>query len=334
MNLSDYDFDLPKELIADRPRRPRGTSKLLVIEKKTGKIKATTFNRIFDYFSRKDLFIFNDTKVNPVSLSLNDEFGKRYKILLVEEVNKNVWKILTKKPKMKIFKFSDGLKCEIFNDPVSKEWFIKFNSESKLFIDRFGMMPIPPYLNREPDINDFVDYQTVYAKKEGSIAAPTAGLHFTKDLMKKIRMKDIGLEFLTLHVGMGTFLPIKDKIIENHKMHYEEFFISSKLISEIELTKRGGNRILTVGTTTLRALESYNLFARPSDSWFKTDIFINQGFEFGLTDALLTNFHLPKSSLLVLISSFLGYELTKLSYEYAIKEKFKFYSYGDAMLIV
>ena len=196
------------------------------------------------------------------------------------------------------------------------------------------MMPIPPYLNREPDINDFVDYQTVYAKKEGSIAAPTAGLHFTKDLMKKIRMKDIGLEFLTLHVGMGTFLPIKDKIIENHKMHHEEFFISSKLISEIELTKRGGNRILTVGTTTLRALESYNLFARPSDSWFKTDIFINQGFEFGLTDALLTNFHLPKSSLLVLVSSFLGYELTKLSYEYAIKEKFKFYSYGDAMLIV
>ena len=267
-------------------------------------------------------------------MSLNDEFGKQYKILLVEEVSKNLWKILIKKPKKKIFKFSDGLECEIFNDPASKEWFIKFNLESKLFIDRFGMMPIPPYLNREPDINDFVDYQTVYAKKEGSIAAPTAGLHFTKDLMKKIRMKDIGLEFLTLHVGMGTFLPIKDKIIENHKMHHEEFFISSKLITEIELTKRGGNRILTVGTTTLRALESYNLFTPPSNSWFKTDIFINQGFEFGLTDALLTNFHLPKSSLLVLVSSFLGYELTKLSYEYAIKEKFKFYSYGDAMLIV
>ena len=224
----------------------------------------------------------------------------------------------------------------VINDTVIEPDLVKAIDDAgkQLFIDRFGMMPIPPYLNREPDINDFVDYQTVYAKKEGSIAAPTAGLHFTKDLMKKIRMKDIGLEFLTLHVGMGTFLPIKDKIIENHKMHYEEFFISSKLISEIELTKRGGNRILTVGTTTLRALESYNLFTPPSNSWFKTDIFINQGFEFGLTDALLTNFHLPKSSLLVLISSFLGYELTKLSYEYAIKEKFKFYSYGDAMLIV
>lgn len=334
MNLSHFDFDLPDELIAARPRRPRGTSKLLIVEKKSGIMKSTTFDKMLDYFNSKDLFIFNNTKVSPVSLNLQDEAGLDYKILLVEEVEKNVWKVLTRKPKAKLFNLSEGLQCRLFKKPENKDWYVEFNSESKLFIDKYGMMPIPPYLNREPDLKDFEDYQTVYAKVDGSIAAPTAGLHFTQDLMRAADIKNIKTDFLTLHVGMGTFLPIKVDNIDDHKMHHEEFYISSKLISNISVAKKNGNRILTVGTTTLRALESYKLLNPKCDTWFKTDIFIKDGYNFGLTDALLTNFHLPKSSLLVLISSFLGYDLTKSCYDFAIKEKFNFYSYGDAMLII
>ena len=181
---------------------------------------------------------------------------------------------------------------------------------------------------------DFEDYQTVYAKVLGSIAAPTAGLHFTRDLLEEIDTKNISTEFLTLHVGMGTFLPIKVKEVSNHEMHKEKFFVNLELLRKISSVRRCKGRVLTVGTTTLRALEAFSLINEQSDNWFETDIFINEGFQFKSTDALLTNFHLPKSTLLILISAFLGNKLTMQCYDFAIKEKFNFYSYGDAMLIV
>lgn len=334
MNLSRYDFDLPSQLIADRPRKPRGTSRLLVVDKESGTITATTFDKIFDYFSEKDLFIFNNTKVNPVSLILNDQDGKEQRILLVEEVKSDTWKVLTRKPKEKIFILKGGLTCRLFKDTCTKEWMVTFSEKSQIFIDKYGMMPIPPYLNREPDSMDFEDYQTVYAKVLGSIAAPTAGLHFTRDLLEEIDTKNISTEFLTLHVGMGTFLPIKVKEVSNHEMHKEKFFVNPELLRKISSVRRCKGRVLTVGTTTLRALEAFSLIKEQSDNWFETDIFINEGFQFKSTDALLTNFHLPKSTLLILISAFLGNKLTMQCYDFAIKEKFNFYSYGDAMLIV
>ena len=334
MNLSRYDFNLPSQLIADRPRKPRGTSRLLVVDKESGTITATTFDKIFDYFSEKDLFIFNNTKVNPVSLILNDQDGKEQRILLVEEVKSDTWKVLTRKPKEKIFILKGGLTCRLFKDTCTKEWMVTFSEKSQIFIDKYGMMPIPPYLNREPDSMDFEDYQTVYAKVLGSIAAPTAGLHFTRDLLEEIETKNISTEFLTLHVGMGTFLPIKVKEVSNHEMHKEKFFVNLELLRKISSVRRCKGRVLTVGTTTLRALEAFSLIKEQSDNWFETDIFINEGFQFKSTDALLTNFHLPKSTLLILISAFLGNKLTMQCYDFAIKEKFNFYSYGDAMLIV
>ena len=334
MNLSRYDFNLPSQLIADRPRKPRGTSRLLVVDKESGTITATTFDKIFDYFSEKDLFIFNNTKVNPVSLILNDQDGKEQRILLVEEVKSDTWKVLTRKPKEKIFILKGGLTCRLFKDTCTKEWLVTFSDKSQIFIDKYGMMPIPPYLNREPDSMDFEDYQTVYAKVLGSIAAPTAGLHFTRDLLEEIDTKNISTEFLTLHVGMGTFLPIKVKEVSNHEMHKEKFFVNLELLRKISSVRRCKGRVLTVGTTTLRALEAFSLIKEQSDNWFETDIFINEGFQFKSTDALLTNFHLPKSTLLILISAFLGNKLTMQCYDFAIKEKFNFYSYGDAMLIV
>ena len=334
MNQSRYDFNLPSQLIADRPRKPRGTSRLLVVDKESGTITATTFDKIFDYFSEKDLFIFNNTKVNPVSLILNDQDGKEQRILLVEEVKSDTWKVLTRKPKEKIFILKGGLTCRLFKDTCTKEWMVTFSDKSQIFIDKYGMMPIPPYLNREPDSMDFEDYQTVYAKVLGSIAAPTAGLHFTRDLLEEIDTKNISTEFLTLHVGMGTFLPIKVKEVSNHEMHKEKFFVNPELLMKISSVIRCKGRGLTVGTTTLRALEAFSLIKEQSDNWFETDIFINEGFQFKSTDALLTNFHLPKSTLLILISAFLGNKLTMQCYDFAIKEKFNFYSYGDAMLIV
>mgnify|MGYP006092430645 FL=1 len=334
MNLSRYDFNLPSQLIADRPRKPRGTSRLLVVDKESGTITATTFDKIFDYFSEKDLFIFNNTKVNPVSLILNDQDGKEQRILLVEEVKSDTWKVLTRRPKEKIFILKGGLTCRLFKDTCTKEWMVTFSDKSQIFIDKYGMMPIPPYLNREPDSMDFEDYQTVYAKVLGSIAAPTAGLHFTRDLLEEIDTKNISTEFLTLHVGMGTFLPIKVKEVSNHEMHKEKFFVNLELLRKISSVRRRKGRVLTVGTTTLRALEAFSLIKEQSDNWFETDIFINEGFQFKSTDALLTNFHLPKSTLLILISAFLGNKLTMQCYDFAIKEKFNFYSYGDAMLIV
>ncbi|MFL2630761.1 MAG: tRNA preQ1(34) S-adenosylmethionine ribosyltransferase-isomerase QueA [Thermodesulfobacteriota bacterium] len=334
MNLSSYNFYLPDNLIASRPKKPRGTSRLLVVNRNSNEITISTFDKLLDFFNPNDLFVFNDTKVEPVYLVCKDYNGSTKSFLLIKELDNKSWQVLTKNPKEKEFILPDSSICFLSQAPNSRDWVLTFKSNVREIISLYGRMPLPPYIKREPDKEDFIDYQTVFARFAGSIAAPTAGLHFSKDILRNMASMNIETDFLTLHVGMGTFLPIKTEDLDNHKMHKERFYIKKSLISKIRKKKDKGERIVTVGTTSLRALEAYCINKKQSGEFMETDLFIKEDFSFKLTDSLLTNFHLPKSTLLVLVSSFLGYELTKKCYEIAVKEKFHFFSYGDAMLIL
>jgi len=329
MFLSQYDYNLPEELIAKRPQYPRDNSRLLIVNRKTKKIEINNFINIKKFFSSDDLCIFNNTKVLKILLKGKKKNENIREILLISQESSNTWKILTKKPKEEEIDFDKTLKGFLFKR--TEEWFITFNQKPDLFIENNGLMPIPPYLDRESDKKDLVDYQTIYASEDGSIAAPTAGLHFTKNYFEDF---DTTKDFITLHVGLGTFKPIKSNDLEKHKMHHEQFLVKRSLIDKINSTRKKNNRILSIGTTVVRALESVAIDKEKIDKWSSTSLFIKDDFDFKLTDCLLTNFHLPKSTLLVLVSSFLGYELTMECYQIAIKEKMRFFSYGDAMLIL
>ena len=329
MKLSSFDYDLPKELIAKRPSRPRDSSRLLVVNKQTKKVVITKFNKIVDYLSPDDLMIFNDTKVNPVLLNVEDDKNKKREILLEKKLNNRTWSVLTKNPTKTKIIFSDNSTGAL--DYINNKWQLSFDSDAIELIEKYGKMPIPPYITRDSDDFDKIDYQTIFASQPGSIAAPTAGLHFSKELINLIKNKGVDLEYITLHVGLGTFLPIKSDTISNHLMHKEAFFVDKKLVEKIE---KRNKRIISVGTTTVRALESIATNRNLAGQWSETDLFIKEGFKFNFTDSLLTNFHLPKSTLLVLVSAFLGQELTMKCYEIAVKERFRFYSYGDAMFII
>tara|TARA_B100001029_G_C15061289_1_gene458699 strand:+ start:3501 stop:4496 length:996 start_codon:yes stop_codon:yes gene_type:complete len=329
MNLSSFDYHLPNELIALRPSRPRDSSRLLVVNKRTKEISITIFKNIVDYLSPIDLLIFNNTKVDPLLLNVKDESNKNREILLEKKINVNTWSVLTKNPKKTKIFFDDELTGSLYYK--NNQWQVSFDSHYENVVSKYGKMPIPPYIKRDSDDFDKIDYQTIFASKSGSIAAPTAGLHFSNDLMASIKNNGIQTEYITLHVGLGTFLPIKTESISNHQMHKERFFVDKKLIRTIEEENK---RIISIGTTTLRAIESVGVDKDLLGKWSETDLFIKDGFNFNFIDGLLTNFHLPKSTLLVLVSAFLGYELTMKCYETAIKEKFRFYSYGDAMLII
>ena len=329
MKLSSFDYHLPKELIAKRPSRPRDSSRLLVVNKQTKKVVITKFNKIVDYLSPDDLMIFNDTKVNPVLLNVEDDKNKKREILLEKKLNNRTWSVLTKNPTKTKIIFSDNSTGAL--DYINNKWQLSFDSDAFELIEKYGKMPIPPYIKRDSDDFDKIDYQTIFASQSGSIAAPTAGLHFSKELINLIKNKGVDLEYITLHVGLGTFLPIKSDTISNHLMHKEAFFVDKKLVEKIE---KRNKRIISVGTTTVRALESIATNRNLAGQWSETDLFIKEGFKFNFTDSLLTNFHLPKSTLLVLVSAFLGQELTMKCYEIAVKERFRFYSYGDAMFII
>ena len=332
MDLSSFVFDLPNDLIATRPSKPRGSSNLLVVNRKSEKIDITKFENITNYITDEDLLIFNDTKVDPVLLFTKDEKNNSREILLVREIDQRTWTVLTKNPKNTRISFCNGAKGYLRK--TNGEWRIVFDCESREVIQECGKMPIPPYIGRSPDDSDKIDYQTVYAKKAGSIAAPTAGLHFSNELIKSMKENGVDIDYLTLHVGLGTFLPVKEKDIRNHKMHQESFFIHKELIEKIKKNKKEKKRIVSVGTTTLRAIESCQFDDDYANKWVETDLFIRDGFEFNFVNGLITNFHLPKSTLLILVSAFLGYELTMKCYKLAIKERLNFYSYGDAMLII
>lgn len=339
MTLSQFDFDLPVELIAQSPAEQRDKSRLLIVNRETKEISETTFRDLSSFLDAGDRLVFNNSKVFPARLIGLRENGAQAEILLTHEREEGVWEALAR-PGRKIREgntlcFSEDLSAVVIEDLISSK-VLKFASKKPLFeaIDEIGQIPLPPYIKREKsNPQDKKDYQTIYAKERGSIAAPTAGLHFTDELLKSLKEKGVAQEMVTLHVGLGTFHPIQCENISEHKMHTERYFIPDDVQNRLNQKIKG--KTITVGTTTLRTLESAaSESGQLIRSHGETNIFIKPGYCFKYVDHLLTNFHLPKSTLFILICAFMGEALAKKAYAYAIQRKFRFFSYGDAMLIL
>jgi len=343
MKLTEFDYILPENLIAQRPAENREDSRLLVLDKKTGETEIfDKFNYIIDYLNKDDLLIINETKVIPARFNgYKKGSGGKIEIFLVKEISENTWEIMVKPGKRakagSVYEMDEGAECEIISTLENGGKIAQFNSKGdfKKYINSLGKVPLPPYITRESDDNDKLRYQTVYAKKEGAVAAPTAGLHFTEELFNRLKEKGVKIEKVVLHVGIGTFRPVKAEIIFDHKMHTEYYEISQKTVDEVNKTKINGNKVIAVGTTSIRAIESatidFGKIEKRKNS--ETDIFIYPGYEFKIIDGLITNFHLPKSSLLMLVSALSSLEYIKNAYNKAINSSFRFFSYGDAMLI-
>lgn len=340
MRKEDFYYDLPEELIAQHPILNREDSRLMVLDKATGSVEHRYFRDIIDYLNEGDCLVLNDTRVIPARL-----FGSRkgkdesIEFLLLKKIDKNRWETLVKpgkkaRPGAKVI-FGDGeLEGNVLSTGEDGTRIVEFEYEGifEEILDKLGEMPLPPYIKEK--LEDKERYQTVYSKKEGSAAAPTAGLHFTKELLQKIENKGIKIVYLTLHVGVGTFRPVKEENIEDHHMHSEYFELSKEAAEIINNTKKSGGRVIAVGTTSTRTLESIwaqeNLVV-PKSGW--TDIFIYPGYKFKVVDCLITNFHLPESTLIMLVSALAGREKILNSYDIAVKEKYRFFSFGDAMFI-
>ena len=333
-------YNLPKEKIAQFPAKPRDSSKLLVINRNSD-LNETVFNRLPEYLNKDDLLVINDVKVIPARLYGKKSTGANVEILLLENLEDCIWKTLVKPGKRlplgAIINFSGKLSAEVIDLLPEGERILKFSmSKSEFFeeLNKLGHMPLPPYINR-PDIEtDRTTYQTIYADKFGAIAAPTAGLHFTQQLLNDIKDKGVEIVRITLDVGWGTFKPIKTPDIRDHDMHREFFEINSNTAAAINNAKKDYRRVIGVGTTTVRALESVAKISMPLKAqrgW--SDIYIYPGLELKVVDVMITNFHLPGSSLLVMVSAFAGNEIIQKAYRYAIDNNFRFFSYGDAMLL-
>lgn len=363
MRLSEFDYELPKELIAQEPLNQRDSSRLLVVSRKDGSIEHRKFSDVADYLKKGDVLVLNNTKVIPARLIGKRATGGKVEVLLLRR-DGNFWQALIKpysKLKGKPIYFEDGVRAEVVEDseeseaspPVpptagkgdTKVLSFNLNGDFASFLKKHGQVPLPPYIKRKPDEADTKRYQTVYAEKEGAVAAPTAGLHFTKGLFQCIAAKGAGVLNVTLHVGYGTFKPVKCEDVSQHAMHEEYFEVDTKVferIKEIRKSPQGG-RIFAVGTTSCRVLET---IAQERDTFpistgtvptllsGYTNIFIYPPYEFKLTDCLITNFHLPKTTLLMLASAFAGRDLLFKAYKEAIEKKYRFYSYGDTMLII
>ena len=344
MDLSNFDFDLPNRLIALRPVRPRSSAKLLFYCNRL--IKDYNFLNLPDLLCEKDLLIFNNTKVLPALLygyvnSNNNDKKRKFELILVNQINDKSWFCICK-PLKKIHSgdyifFSDELNAQVLNKN-KKGLILKFEFEGNFFnhLHNVGIMPIPPYIRkiRNADDLDKIDYQSIFSNKIGSIAAPTASLHFDSKLIKGLKEKGINFCFLTLHVGIGTFNPIRSENINDHKMHSEYGEINKETAEMVTKTLKSGGRVIPVGTTSLRILESLdykNKIVKPFCGF--TDIFIKPGYKFKIASGLITNFHLPKSSLFVLVSSFVGLETAKKIYSHAIKNDYRFFSYGDGSIL-
>ena len=341
MKRSDFFYDLPQELIAQTPVEPRDSSRLLVLDRDSGECTHKIFRDITEYFKPGDCLILNNTKVMPARMyGKRDDTGAVVEFLLLNQKSFDTWEVITgpgKKARVgHKFTFGDGsLKAEVIEVLPDGNRVAKFEFEGNFFevIDKIGEMPLPHYITQK--LEDKNRYQTVYAKEEGSAAAPTAGLHFTPELLEKI--KDMGVEigFVTLHVGLGTFRPVKADNIEDHHMHSEHYFLPQETADIINRTKENGGRVFAVGTTCTRTLESVATYRGKicaDEGW--TSIFIYPGYEFKCIDCLITNFHLPESTLIMLVSAFCGYENTMNAYKLAVKKRYRFFSLGDAMLIV
>ncbi len=340
MKRSDFYYDLPQELIAQTPLEPRDSSRLLAMNKKSGEIAHRNFRDVIDWFKPGDCLILNNTKVLPARMyGERTDTGSLVEFLLLTQKSYDTWEVITgpgKKARVgHKFTFGGGiLTAEVVEVLPDGNRIAKFGFEGNFFevIDKVGEMPLPHYITEK--LEDKNRYQTVYAKEEGSAAAPTAGLHFTPELMQKIRDKGVEIGYVTLHVGLGTFRPVKADDIKDHHMHSEHYHLPAETADLINRTKQNGGRVFAVGTTCCRTLESVAAFhgeIKEDDGW--TDIFIYPGYEFKCIDCLITNFHLPESTLIMLVSAFCGYDNTMNAYKVAVEEKYRFFSLGDSMLI-
>lgn len=340
MKVKDFDFYLPEELIAQHPLEKRDESRLMVISKDTGNIEHKRFKNIIEYLNEGDCLVLNNTRVLPARLiGEKENTGGKMEFLLLKRIDKDTWETLVKPGKRaKVgsrFVFGNGeLKAEVKEIGEEGSRIVQFQYEGifEQVLDKLGQMPLPPYIRER--LEDKERYQTVYSKENGSAAAPTAGLHFTEELLKKIKDKGVKIAFVTLHVGLGTFRPVKVENIEEHPMHSEYYTILREDVELINDTKRNGGRIIAVGTTSCRTLETIGTMdgkVREQSGW--TNIFIYPGYKFKVVDALITNFHLPQSTLLMLVSALSSRELILKAYSEAVEEKYRFFSFGDAMII-
>ncbi len=339
MDLKDYYYDLPEKFIAQTPLDQRDSSKLLMLNKETGEIKHEVFHNIINYLNKGDCLVLNDSRVLPARLlGVREDTGSPMEFLLLSRKDKDVWEVIVRPGKRakpgRRFVFGNELRAEVLDIVNDGNRLVRFEYEGifEEVLDRLGEMPLPPYITEK--LQDRERYQTVYSKNDGSAAAPTAGLHFTKELLAKIEEKGINIAYVTLHVGLGTFRPVKVEKIEEHKMHSEFYELDAKNAEIINNTRKNGGKVISVGTTSTRTLETIadeNGVLKPSTGW--TDIFIYPPYKFKAVDKLITNFHLPESTLLMLVSSLAGRENILKAYEEAKAKDYRFFSFGDAMFI-
>lgn len=339
MKKSDFYYELPQELIAQTPVEPRTSSRLMVINREKQSVTDGGFVDLIDHLKEGDCLIMNDTRVLPARIfGTRRDTGSVVEFVLLKEKGNCIWECLAgpgKKAKPgKVFDFGVELSCEVIDVTEEGNRIVEFKCAGVFYdvLDRVGQMPLPPYITEK--LQDKERYQTVYSKELGSAAAPTAGLHFTNDYIEKIKQKGVNVGFVTLHVGLGTFRPVKADEITDHKMHSEHYFIPQTTADLINRTKKNGGRVICVGTTSCRTLESAAQKGEICECSDDTEIFIYPGYKFKCMDALITNFHLPESTLIMLVSAFAGYDLTMSAYKHAVEEKYRFFSFGDAMLIV
>ncbi len=340
LTKSDLMYDLPEELIAQYPPEVRGTCRLMIVDRKKNTVKELEFNRVSDFINSEDTLVLNNTKVIPARLK-----GQRYltggsiEMLLLEAISPLIWKTMVKPGRnCKVgneFSFGHNLNAKITEELGNGRAVVEFNSEGLTsdLIRKAGTVPIPPYIKRLPDELDSMRYQTVFAEKDGAVAAPTAGLHFTPEILQGIRNTGTSIDYLTLHVGPGTFQPLRNEVLEENTMEEERYIVSAETLKSLRECRERNGRIIAVGTTVTRTLESIDISSTKPLSE-STSIFIHPPYKFRNVDALLTNFHLPGSSLISLVGSFAGLDLIMNAYKIAIEREFKFYSYGDAMLII
>lgn len=350
MHINDFDYKLPEELIAQKPQKDRDKCRLMVLRRSDNSIEHRHFFDILEYLKEGDCLLLNDSKVIPARLyGIKEGTGARVEFLLIKRIEGDTWETMVRPGKRLkpgdsvVFSDEDGkkLRAEILDYGEDGTRIVKMEYDGILMerLEEIGSMPLPPYISRPSNDEDKDDYQTVYCHEEGSVAAPTAGLHFTTELLEKAREKGVKIAFVTLHVGIGTFRPVKCETIENHHMHFEEYSVSEETAEIVNETVLSGGRVISVGTTSTRTAESAACFDEKSGKYLlkagsgSTDIFIYPGYEFKIIESLITNFHLPKSTLMMLVSALYDREHILKAYEEAVREEYRFFSYGDAMFI-
>ena len=350
MHINDFDYELPEELIAQKPQKDRDKCRLMVLRRSDNSIEHRHFFDILEYLKEGDCLLLNDSKVIPARLyGIKEGTGARVEFLLIKRIEGDIWETMVRPGKRLkpgdsvLFSDEEGkkLRAEILDYGEDGTRIVKMEYDGILMerLEKIGSMPLPPYISRPSNDEDKDDYQTVYCHEEGSVAAPTAGLHFTTELLEKAREKGVKIAFVTLHVGIGTFRPVKCETIENHHMHFEEYSVSEETAEIVNQTILSGGRVISVGTTSTRTAESAACFDEKSGKYLlkagsgSTDIFIYPGYEFKIIESLITNFHLPKSTLMMLVSALYDREHILKAYDEAVREEYRFFSYGDAMFI-